>query len=103
MNKRWITGIVGAAGILVGGVVVAGQAMAATGGGGCQLDGTAAFSPNGPGTASSFSYGFTGSPTNCQSNVSGAPASGTISTGQQVTESVPLTVTNPDGTTTTTH
>jgi hypothetical protein len=79
------------------------SAMAATGGGGCQLDGSATFTPNGPGTADTFGYSFGGSLTGCQSSVSGAPASGTIGAGQVVTESVPLTVTNPDGTTTTTQ
>lgn len=77
-------------------------AGAAAGGGGCQLDGTANFAPNGPGTADTFGYSFSGSLSGCQSSVAGAPASGTIGAGQAVTESVPLTVTNPDGTTTTT-
>ena len=79
------------------------SAGAATGGGGCQLDGTATFAPNGPGTADTFGYSFSGSLSGCQSSVAGAPASGTIGAGQVVTESVPLTVTNPDGTTTTTQ
>ena len=78
------------------------SAGAATGGGGCQLDGTANFAPNGPGTADTFGYSFSGALSGCQSSVAGAPTSGTIGAGQAVTESVPLTVTNADGTTTTT-
>jgi hypothetical protein len=93
----------GLIGCLVGGVGAATAASAATGGGGCQLDGSATFNPNGPGTADSFGYSFTGALSSCQSNVAGAPASGSIGAGQVVTESVPLTVTNPDGTTTTTQ
>ena len=83
----------------VGGIVT--SATAATGGGGCQLDGSATFTPNGPGTADTFGYSFGGALSGCQSSVAGAPASGSIGAGQVVTESVPLTVTNPDGTTTT--
>src|SRR5436190_9418008 len=100
MKKRWIA-TWGAMGVLLGGAGIVTDAMAAPGGGGCQLAGTAAFSPNGPGTASTFSYGFTGALSGCQSNVSGAPTTGSIGAGQVVTESVPLTITNPDGTTTT--
>src|SRR3954468_22535081 len=100
MKKRWIA-TWGAMGVLLGGAGSVTDAMAAPGGGECQLAGTAAFSPNGPGTASTFSYGFTGALSGCQSNVSGAPTTGSIGAGQVVTESVPLTITNPDGTTTT--
>jgi len=89
-------------GALVAATGIGASAGAATGGGGCQLDGTAAFAPNGPGTADTFGYSFSGALSGCQSSVAGAPTSGTIGAGQTVTESVPLTVTNPDGTTTTT-
>jgi hypothetical protein len=53
---------------------------AAADGGGCQLSGTANFSPGLTTTAQSFSYSFTGSLTNCQS-ASGGPASGTVFAG----------------------
>ena len=86
--------------LATGGVGSAVSATAAPGGGGCELSGSADFAPNGPGTASTFGYSFGGNLTNCESNVS-APASGSIGAGKVVTESVPLTVTNPDGTTTT--
>jgi hypothetical protein len=87
--------------LLVAGSYGAATNAVAAGGGGCQLTGTATFAPNGPGTADSFGYSFTGHLANCQSNQAGAPASGDIAAGQVVTESVPLTITNPDGTTTT--
>src|SRR5207249_1136766 len=77
--------------VALAGVVLASPSLAATGGGGCQLNGTALFSPNGPGASSSFGYSFTGSLSNCQSNISGAPTSGTLSVGQVLTESVPIT------------
>jgi hypothetical protein len=97
----------GAWGVAVGALLAAtsfgASAIAASGGGGCQLDGSATFAPNGPGTANTFGYSFGGALSGCQSSVSGAPTSGAIGAGQVVTESVPLTVTNPDGTTTTTQ
>jgi hypothetical protein len=92
-----------ALGALVTTTSLGASAGAATGGGGCQLDGTATFAPNGPGTADTFGYSFGGALSGCQSSVAGAPTSGTIAAGQALTESVPLTVTNPDGTTTTTQ
>ena len=50
-------------------------------GGGCQLDGTAAFK-NGPGTdqAQKFTYAFSGTLSGCQSNIDKAPAAGKIAT-----------------------
>src|SRR4051794_12304373 len=64
----------------LGAAVVAVPAHAADGGG-CQLDGTAAFK-NGPGTdqAQKFTYMFSGTLSGCQSNVSGAPTAGKIAT-----------------------
>jgi len=56
------------------------SASAAPAGGGCALQGTAKFAPNGPGTSSSFGYSFSGALSNCESNVS-APATGSISAG----------------------
>ncbi len=101
MARRWLArwGLTGLTGLIATGVLV--PPAAAAGGGGCQLSGTATFSPNGPGTADTFGYSFTGALSSCQSSVDGAPSDGTIGAGQVVTESVPLTVTNPDGTTTT--
>src|SRR3954469_16674079 len=101
MAKRWIRGtVVAGAALMTASAIWATGSDAATGGGECQLDGTATFTPNGPGTSDNFGYTFSGALSGCQSNVA-APASGTIGAGQVVTESVPLTVTNPDGTTST--
>jgi hypothetical protein len=55
-------------------------------GGGCQLDGTASFSPGLGTAAQDFTYAFGGSLTNCQSSESGAPASGTVSAGNVYTD-----------------
>src|SRR3954454_20538335 len=101
MNVRQVSGAVVVGGLALGLALGGGSVSAAPGGGGCQLDGSAAFTHNGPGTADKFGYGFSGALSGCGSTVSGAPTSGTIGAGQVLTESVPLTVTNPDGTTTT--
>lgn len=101
MNARQVSGAIVAGGLVLGLGLGLAPAAAAPGGGGCQLAGSAAFTPNGPGTADTFGYGFSGALSGCGSTVSGSPASGTIGAGQVVTESVPLVVTNPDGTTTT--
>ena len=52
--------------------------------GGCQLQGTASFSPGLNQNAQNFSYSFNGSLSNCQSSESGAPANGTVSAGNLV-------------------
>jgi len=88
-----------AVGVVIAAVGSGTPAIAAAGGGGCLLQGTAVFSPNGPGTQDTFGYGFTGTLSNCQSTVAGAPTGGTIGAGQALTEAV--TLTNPDGTTST--
>jgi hypothetical protein len=67
-------------------VPLAGSAGAAPNGGGCQLHGTASFSPALTNAAQNFSYSFTGNLTNCQSS-SGGPATGTVFAG---TNGLPL-------------
>jgi len=59
------------------GAVVASPASAATAGG-CQLQGTASFSPGLSSTSQPFSYSFAGGLTGCQSSEAGAPATGTV-------------------------
>jgi hypothetical protein len=61
-------------------IAFAGTASAAPNAGGCQLHGTAAFSPGLTNTAQNFNYSFTGDLTNCQST-SGGPATGTVFAG----------------------
>src|SRR4051794_25592627 len=53
--------------------------------GGCQLQGTANFSPGLNANAQNFAYSFNGGLSGCQSSQSGAPASGTVSAGEVVT------------------
>jgi len=78
---------------------------AATGGGECQLQGVANISPPLASASGAFAYNFTGGlgtgPLGaCQSNVAGAPTTGTVSAGIQLPETVTLTNTST-GTTTT--
>ena len=66
-------------------------AGAATGGGECQLQGVANISPPLTSAPGSFAYSFAGMLSNCQTNVAGAPTTGTVSAGMQVAETVTLT------------
>ena len=59
-------------------------ASAATGG--CQLKGTASFTPGLNTTSQPFTYSFGGDLTNCQSSEAGAPATGTVQAGGTYTE-----------------
>ena len=52
--------------------------------GGCQLQGTASFSPGLNQNAQNFNYSFNGNLSSCQSSEAGAPASGTVSAGNLV-------------------
>jgi hypothetical protein len=54
-------------------------------GGGCDLQGTASFSPGLNSDAKEFGYSFNGNLSSCQSSEAGAPASGTVSAGEVVT------------------
>jgi hypothetical protein len=57
----------------------------AASGGGCELQGTASFSPGLNSSAQNFSYSFHGALSSCQSSEAGAPTSGTVSAGEAVT------------------
>jgi hypothetical protein len=57
----------------------------------CQLQGVANLSPGLGTTSQAFNYSFTGSLTSCQSSVAGAPATGNVSAGVQLSETVTLT------------
>jgi hypothetical protein len=63
-----------------------GSAVAA--GGGCTLNGSAAFSPGLTNTAGPFTYSFGGDLANCQSNPTGGPATGTVEAGRVYTDPV---------------
>ena len=76
------------------GALLAGAA--GPGGGECQLQGVANLSPPLSSASGSFAYNFTGTlgtgpMGSCQSNVAGAPTTGTVSAGIQLSETVPLT------------
>jgi hypothetical protein len=79
MRKFTLAGVLA---VVVMAIVVAAGPASAASGGGCQLNGTAAFDGAGlTATGSSpFTYGFSGTLTNCQST-GGAPATGTVEAG----------------------
>jgi len=68
--------------------------------GGCQLQGTANFSPGLGAGSQPFSYNFGGNLSSCQSSQSGVPLSGTEAAGQTVTEQVHNSVTGATDTVT---
>jgi IPT/TIG domain-containing protein len=53
--------------------------------GGCELQGTASFTPGLNSEAKAFAYSFNGNLSSCQSSEAGAPANGTVSAGEIVT------------------
>jgi hypothetical protein len=65
--------------------------------GGCQLNGTANFSPALNNNAQNFSYSFAGSLTGCQSSTSGAPVSGSVEAGRRSTTPYNWTYTDSTG------
>ena len=81
------------AGCLATIVVLAPTAAAAQSVGGCQLQGTANFSPGLNTSSRPFSYGFAGNLTGCKSSDSTAPATGTVSAGEVIDEKVTNSVT----------
>ena len=95
MTIRRTGAVTAVAALIALAALAAAPAGAATGGGGCQLVGTANISPALGSASQSFSYSFTGNlgqgSASCQSNISGAPATGTASAGIQLSETVTLT------------
>lgn len=89
MRKAILSGA--AVAVLAMGSAVAPAAYAEPGGSGCQLDGSAAFTPNGPGNQGAFGYSLTGVLSGCNSSRAGAPTDGNIAVGEIITVSVPIT------------
>src|SRR6476659_836713 len=83
MFRRLVPACVGALVILS--VAFAASASAQSGGG-CQLQGTANFSPGLTNTSQNFTYNFGGNLSGCQSNQAGAPATGTVESGKVLTD-----------------
>jgi hypothetical protein len=76
--------LLAALGCVIALLLVPSMASAQTAGG-CELNGTASFTPGLNTEAKAFSYSFNGELTGCQSSESGAPESGTVSAGEIVT------------------
>lgn len=89
MRKAVLSGA--AVAVLALGSAVVPVASAEPGGSGCQLDGSAAFTPNGPGNQGTFGYSLTGALSGCNSSRAGAPTDGNIAVGGIITVSVPIT------------
>lgn len=74
----------------MGAVALLGAALAssasAQSGGGCQLQGSANFTPGLSSSSQAFTYNFGGSLTGCQSSQSGSPASGSVEAGKVLTD-----------------
>jgi hypothetical protein len=62
------------------------QGASAASGGGCQLKGTASFTPGLNTTSQPFTYSFSGDLTNCQSSEAGSPATGFVQAGGTYTD-----------------
>ena len=79
------TGALAAAGLFTSGAAKASTGASSTpSGGACQLTGNANFTPGLTGTSGSFTYGFTGKLTSCQSSDSSV-TSGSVEAGQVLT------------------
>jgi hypothetical protein len=61
--------------------------------GGCQLEGTASFSPGLSNTPQPFTYSFAGDLSGCQSSDGSTPAGGTVEAGKTITRLVTNTIT----------
>jgi len=97
IRKLLIAGLLGAPAIL--GLALTSSASAQSGGG-CQLQGSANFSPGLTNTSQNFTYSFAGNLSGCQSNIAGAPTSGTVQAGKTLTEQVTNTITGATDTVT---
>jgi hypothetical protein len=85
--------MVASLGALVAALAVTVPSAAAQSVGGCQLEGTAQFSPGLNSNSQPFEYSFSGTLASCQSSQSGAPTSGTVSAGKTLAEQVTNSIT----------
>jgi len=85
MRSRGGLGVLLVVGLALAALAFAPGASAASGGG-CQLKGTASFSPGLNTTAQPFTYSFTGDLTGCQSSEAGSPATGRVQAGGTYTD-----------------
>jgi hypothetical protein len=69
-------------------VFVIAPSASASSAGGCQLQGTASFSPGLNSSPQPFSYSFGGGLSGCQSSEAGAPTSGAVEAGKTLVEQV---------------
>ena len=99
MVTRRLVALAGTAGVVaLGAWILPAPAVAATGGGLCQLAGNAAFSPGLSTTSQNFTYSFSGALSGCQSSDATAPQSGTVEAGVTRTVSYNWTYTDSTGT-----
>jgi hypothetical protein len=82
---RMFRGALAIGALVIVGVVFAAPASAASGGG-CQLQGSANFSPGLSNTSQNFTYNFGGSLSGCQSSDAAAPTSGSVEAGKVITD-----------------
>lgn len=80
--------IMGGLGCMAVTVLVMAPSASASSVGGCQLQGTANFSPGLGSSTQPFSYDFGGNLSGCQSSEAGVPTSGTVEAGKTVAEQV---------------
>jgi hypothetical protein len=71
--------------VCVAGMLAFAPSALAQSGGGCELQGTASFTPGLNSESKPFAYSFHGNLTSCQSTEAGAPATGSVSAGEAVT------------------
>jgi hypothetical protein len=97
VNSRLCRGALSMAALALLSAAFASSAPAASGGG-CQLQGTASFSPGLNSNSQAFNYSFAGGLTGCKSSDSSGPATGNVeagkiqtdpATGEQFQEPVP--------------
>ena len=86
--------------VLIAALAVSASPAAAQSGGGCDLEGTASFTPGLSSTAQNFAYSFAGDLSSCQSSVAGAPTAGTVEAGKTVTRQVVNSITGATDTVT---